>query len=147
MASVPQVLVVTFAVVVAAVLFLPIADVVGQHTGTQSVNNESVTAELDTFVELDNSNLVADSETVLWFNESSGEHEELTKDSDYEIRYESGELNVTSSSPVAEGDEVLVSYDYQATSGVTTTVITLIPLFLGVVIIATVGDYISRAVG
>lgn len=146
MPSAKGVVAVAIAIAIAAIFILPVADVVNSHTGTQSVDNESVTADLDTWVDLQQVNLVEDSETVLWLNATSDSWEELA-DADYDIRYGQGQLNVSSGGDVSNGDDLRVSYDYEATGDTTATVIGFLPLLLAVMIIAVVGDYISKEVG
>jgi len=123
---------------VVAVLFLPVAvDAVNTSTGEQDITNETVAADLDTHVDLDGYDINEGSETVWGFNDTTGSYETLPG-SDYEMDYQAGSINVSSSSTVVQdGEDVKVSYTYQAASATTTLVTGFIPLMIGVLIFTT----------
>jgi len=135
-----------FAVVMAVVLFVPISDAVTQNTGATTVTNESVDGVTDTYQDLDGYDIETDSETVYWFNTTSGSWETLASGTDYEMNYSAGEINLLSSGEVSDGDDVRATYTYQQTSGMTTTVVGFVPLFMAVLIIGIMGTKISEKV-
>lgn len=135
-----------FAVVMAVVLFVPISDAVTQNTGATTVTNESVDGVTDTYQDLDGYDIETDSETVYWYNATSGSWETLTSGTDYEMNYSAGEINLLSSGDVSDGDDVQVSYTYEQTSGITTTIVGFVPLFMAVLIIGIMGQRISNKV-
>lgn len=132
------------ALAVAATLVGPFNAAVADSTGTQSVTNESVTAEIDTFVELDGYDIVTDSETVYWYNNSSSSYEEVTSGTDYEMNYDPGQIKALSGGSIGDGDELKVSYDYQATDGTTTTIAGLVPLFVVLLILGVLAAKIQK---
>jgi len=128
---------------IAITLFNPIAVAVNDNAGTVSVENESVNPVNDTYVQLDGYDL-DDGETVYWFNESSGSYDVLTEGTDYDINQSDGSIAINSSGKASTGDDVQVSYDYQATSATTETVLTLAPLFVGLLVL---GVFAARMQG
>lgn len=123
------------AIAIGATLFAPINTAVNTNSGAQDVTNESVAANLDSYVGLDGYDVDETSETVRWFNSTSDSYETLSEGSDYELRYGAGEINVSSSSPVGSGDEVLVTYVYQSTSGSTTLLMGMIPVLVATLLL------------
>lgn len=122
------------AVTVAAVFIGPISTVVTGTTGQQSVTNESLTADVGTFQDLEGYD-VDDSETVYWYNKTSGQNETLTEGTDYEFDYTEGRIKFLSGGSVSSGEDVYVSYDYQATSATVATIGGLVPLFVVLLIL------------
>lgn len=131
-------------VVMAVVLFMPINDAVGAHTGSADVTNESLVADPGTYQDLNGYDIEEDSETVWWYNSTSGEYEQLTEGTDYEINYTAGSIQYLTSGDVSDGDDTKVSYTWQQTDPTTTTVVTLIPVLLAVLIIGTLGNKVSE---
>lgn len=134
-----------FAVVFAAVLIAPIADVTADLSSQHTVSNETFSAETDTWVNLDQSSIVGDSETIEWFNSSSSSWETLSS-SEYAMDYDAGEVNVSSGGDVSPGDNMRASYDYQTVTGMTATVMNFIPLLVVVLILGVLGSYVARSV-
>lgn len=134
------------AVSIAAVLVLPFFNVVNGVAGSQTVDNESVTATFTgntgDWKELRGYD-VDDSETVLWLNSSTGNYETLTEGTDYEFNYTDGAIRALSGGVVQDGDELLVSYTYQATSETTAVVLLITPLLLVLVILAAFSNQID----
>lgn len=127
--------VVFVALTIAVTLFNPVSTIVSDNSGEQAVTNETVNADLDTYVELNGYDIVSNSETVYGYNDTAGSYEELPA-SDYDLKEGPGEIRINSSSTVVQdGEDVKVSYDYQATDGTTTTVLVLIPMFLALLIL------------
>jgi len=135
------------AAVIGIIFLEPVVGAVNDNTGQQSVTNESITADVGNWVELQGFDVVDGSETVYGFNDSSGSFEVATEGSDYEINNSDGALKALSgSSLIDDGEEVKVSYDYQATSGVTTTVAGFIPVMLGTLILFVVAQGVQREI-
>jgi hypothetical protein len=138
MATGKQLATVMIAATIAITLFNPISAAVTGSAGEQSVTNETVTANPGNYTALDGYSIVEGSEVVYGFNDSSGSYEQASSPEDYEMAYENGSIKVNSSSGLIEdGEDVKVSYHYQSTSGTTTTVVTLVPLFVGLLILGT----------
>ncbi|WP_148414921.1 hypothetical protein [Haloferax sp. KTX1] len=124
---------VLIAATIAATLFMPISNVVTGNTGTQSVVNETATADVGTAVDLDGYEVVADSETVYYDNGSGWTT--ATAGTDYSFDDNSASVTALSGGSIDDGAALRVSYDYQATSGSTTTITGLIPLFVALLIL------------
>jgi len=122
----------TVGVVVAAIilvsLFSPITTVIAENTGTQSVANEAVTADVGNYTELGGYNVEDGTVTV-----TDGSGTTYTEGTDYEIDYNAGELKALSNGSIADGDTLDVSYDYQAADSTTSTIVNLIPLLMALV--------------
>jgi len=131
-------------VVFAVVMFLPINGAVTENTGSQDVTNETFAADPGTYQDLNGYDIEDNSETVYWFNSTSGNYEEVTSGSDYEINNSAGTIKFLTSGEVGDGDDVKVSYTWQQTEQTTTTVVTLIPLLLGVLIIGKLGNELTQ---
>ncbi|MFB6200392.1 MAG: hypothetical protein ABEI98_00070 [Halorhabdus sp.] len=113
-------------------LFLqPVMTAAQSNTGQQSVTNETVTANYGKYVELDGYDIDTNSETVWGYNDTSGNYEQAVKGTDYEINYDGGELKVLNGSTLIEdGEDVKVSYDYQASGQTTALVAGFVPIML-----------------
>jgi hypothetical protein len=130
-------------VVVAAiigVLFLPVvSDAVGSSTGSQDVTNETVTGQHGEWVELGGYDIDENSETVWGYNDTSGSYEQAIEGTDYDIRYSEGEIQANSSSTlIDDGEQIKVSYTYQATGSTTTLVAGFVPLMIGLLVFVSV---------
>lgn len=131
---------VAIAVAIAAILLNPVVTAVQDETGVQTVTNETVTVQNDTYTDLEGYNLENGSVTVYGYNDTSGNYEQATEGTDYEINLEPGEIKAANgSSLIEDGEDVKVTYDYAATSGMTTTIIGYGPVFLGLLLLTTVG--------
>lgn len=117
--------------VVVGALFIPLVDTVNSETGTQAVTNESVTAEVGTYVDLENNDLVSSSVTV--YNSTDAE---MTEGTDYEVAYDNGSVKALSGGSITDGNTITVSYDYEATSDMVATIAGLIPLLILVSVLA-----------
>jgi len=131
---------------VGVILLGPVAGVVDQNTGDQTVTNETVHADYDQSVDLRGYDLVANSETVWGYNDTSGSYEQATSPDDYTLNDAGGDLSFNSSSSLIEdGEEVKVSYDYQASDTLTTLVVGFIPLGVGLLIFVGVAKRVTGA--
>ena len=124
------------AVTIAATLFAPVANVVGDNTGDVTVTNESVTADVGNASELRGYNLDASSVSVT----SGGS---TVNSSEYSIDAEAGTITILANGTVSDGDGLLVSYTYAATSGTTSTVVGMVPLFLALLILGVLAGKVS----
>lgn len=124
-----------FSVLVASVLLGPLASTITGNTGTQSVTNETITADINQSVELGGYHIATDSETVYY--PDNGSYAVATQGTDYTLDTESGSLTALNNSAIADGDTLKVSYDYAATNDQTTMIVGLVPLMAAVAIIGT----------
>jgi len=131
------------------VIFLsPVVGAVNDNTGTQSVVNETVTANTGTYVDLGGYDINSGSETVYGFNDTSGSYEVASSPGDYEMDYDSGAIKANSSSTlINDSEDIKVSYDYQAAGPLATTVIEFVPVMMGTLILFVVGRGVQRQVG
>lgn len=143
MANTSKIAGVMIALTVAAVLLNPIAGVVNDNSGDQDVVNESVTAQHDEYVDLDGYDVETDSETVYFQNGTAGTWEEATKGTDYEMNYTAGSVQALSSGEIEDGEELKVSYTYAATDGTTTTVVSMVPLFVALLILGVIASRVQ----
>lgn len=143
MANTSKIAGVMIALTVAAVLLNPIAGVVNDNSGDQDVVNESVTAQHDEYVDLDGYDIETDSETVYYTNNTSGNWEAATRGTDYEMNYSAGSVQALSSGDIEDGEELKVSYTYAATDGTTTTVVSMVPLFVALLILGVIASRVQ----
>lgn len=125
------------ATVVAMVFFPVVVDAVNTSTGTQNVTNETVTANSGEYVDLGGYQINENSETVYGYNDTSDSWEEATAGSDYEMSNENGSIKALSgSSLIDDGEDMRVSYTYEATGSTTTLLVGFIPMMIGVLVFA-----------
>jgi len=126
--------------VVVMMLGLSIADqAIGQSTGIQSVDNESITAAYDEPVELDAYDL--QSGTVEVYNASGA----LVPSGEYTVNEGPATINVSSSSTsIADGETISVTYDYEAADSLTTFIVGFIPVMMGVLAFVVVARPVTR---
>jgi len=136
------------AITIGAVFLAPVADIVTSNSGTQTVDNATVTTSLDynQTYELDGYEIITDSETIERYNTSSGSWETLTKGTDYEIDYAAAELDVLDTSATDAGDELRASYDWEATDGTTGTIVELIPLLMALLLLAPLANRLQDGI-
>jgi hypothetical protein len=142
MASGKGVASVVIAATVVMVLFNPVAALVDSTTGTTSVANEEVTVANDSFFQLDGYNIQEDSETVQYKN-ATGTWVNATEGTDYEMKYSEGSIKALPDGSIEDGETVRVWYDYEPTDGATTTVLTMVPLFMALLVLGTFGEKIG----
>lgn len=141
MPSTRSIVAVMIVAMIAATLFIPIQDAVSGNTGTVSVTNETVTADVGNPVELDGYKLVNSSITVYEYNDSKGAYQEATAGIDYVTGDENGSITVEGTSDeIQDGEDVKVTYDYEATDSTTSTVAGLIPTFTALLILVVLAD-------
>jgi len=144
MASAKEIATTLVALTIAATLFAPITTAVTSNTGVQTVDNKSVTVEsVGEYQQVEGYNVDGSTLTVDWYNSSSSSYETLTEGTDYEFNDSDASIKVLTSSDVSDGNELRLTYDYQATSGSTTTVADLIPLFVALLIIGVLAAKIT----
>jgi hypothetical protein len=134
------------AVTIGAIFFVPVTDVLADSTGTVEVQNETVTTNAtytDDF-KLDGYDVVSGSETVEVYDSGNDSYTALTEGTDYTIDYTNGTVSFESGGSVSEGDEVRASYDYEATSGLVTTITDLLPVFLGLLLLVPMANKVQQ---
>lgn len=133
------------AVVIAAALFGPFANVVNDSTGSQTVDNATVAVDFNESVDLDGYQIDENSETVEWYNSTSGQWETATSPDDYSMNYEPGTIDFNSSSTnFNDGDDARVSYTYQATTGTTTTIAEQLPMFFALLVLGVIAGKLMK---
>ncbi|MCG1002869.1 MULTISPECIES: hypothetical protein [Halobacterium] len=129
---------VTVAVIVGFLFLQPVMTAAQDNTGEQNITNETVVAESGEYVDLDGYSVNTGSETVYAQN-SSGDYVEATSGTDYEINYDRGELQALNSSTlIQDGEELRVSYTYQASGGTTALIAGFIPVMFVLLLFVTV---------
>lgn len=132
---------------VGVILLGPIAASVNQNTGTQSVVNESHTVEFGTAIELDGYDIDSGSETVRAFNNTTDTFVVVDQAGNYTIQESAGTIRLNSTdTEFHEGEEFLVSYTYQASDPLTTTVVGFIPLGVGLLIFVGISSRVMEMV-
>lgn len=148
MANNNKIVALVIAITIGAVFLAPVADIVTSNSGTQTVDNATVTTSLDynQTYELDGYDIVTDSDTIERYNTTSGSWETLTKGTDYEIDYAAAELDVTDTSATDAGDELRASYNWEATDGTTGTIVELIPLLMALLLLVPLANRVRDGV-
>lgn len=125
------------ATVIGMVFFAPVVDAVNSNTGTQSVTNETVAAQHGEYVDLSGYDIDS-GETVYGFNDSSGEYETMSGGgTNYTMNYSAGSIQVTNGDgTIQDGEDIKVSYDYQAAGELASLVIGFIPVGFAVLLFA-----------
>lgn len=104
--------------------------VVNDNVGEQTPDNESVTANIGEWQDLEGWDIDPNSETVLNSTDT-----ELTQGTDYEMNNTAGEIKFLSTASTSDGEAMQVSYTYQASSSTATTVLDLVALFVALVLL------------
>lgn len=146
MAQTPKTVVIFVVAAVIGMIFLsPVVAAVDDNTGSQTVTNETVAAQTGQFVDLSGYDIAQNSETVYGYNDTSGSYEVASAGTDYDMSYSDGEIKaLTGSSLVDDGEDVKVSYDYQASGAMTSTVLGFIPVMLGTLVFAKLAMGVQR---
>jgi len=79
------------------------------YGGGKAIQDEPLTADHDTWVSLDNTDLVSGGETI----QADGSDTTYSEGDDYEIQHQAGEVKVLSTGAVADGADLDVSYEYK----------------------------------
>lgn len=136
---------VALAVAIAAILLGPVVTTVNGQTGVQTVTNETVSADTGNWVDTDGYQFVDGTVTVYGYNDSADSYEEATEGTDYELDLAAGEIKaLEGSSLIDDGETVKITYDYEATDGMTSTIIGYGPVFLGLLLLTTVGMKVQQ---
>ena len=129
---------------VGVIMIGPVDSVVQNNTGTVSITNETVHANFNESVDLKGYDIDPGSETVWALNDSSGSYEQVTASGDYTLHEATGAISFNeSSSLIQSGEEVKVSYDYQASGELASLVIGFIPLGVGLLIFAGIANRVT----
>lgn len=129
---------VAIAVAIAAILLSPTITAVQDNTGEQTIN-ESVTADVGNWTQLEGYQIVEDSETIEGENGT-----EYSAGDDYEMTHKNGSIKALDGGTISDGETLNATYDYEATSGMTTTVIGYGPLFLGLLLLVTLAAKVQE---
>lgn len=140
MADTKEIVSVAIALVIVGALFIPLVQTVDSNTGETQVTNESVTADVGNWVELDGYDIVSGTVTV--YNNTD---DVQTEGTDYEIGYTNGSIKALSGGDITDGNTIKVTYNYSQTSGTSTTVANLIPLMILVAVLAFVAFAVRDA--
>jgi hypothetical protein len=135
MARGKQIAALLIGVTIVATLFTPITTSIAENTGTSTVEDERLVATLDEANEL-RGYQIQDGTVTVEYDDGAG-YTTATQGSDYTIDREAGTITPLSTGNISGGDELRVDYTYQATSGSTTTIVGLVPLFMGLIILVT----------
>lgn len=139
----PETAQVVIALAVAAAIgmvFLgPVTTAVNENSGTTTVTNESVTADVGSYVELGAYSVIDGTETV--YNASGAEQ---TAGTDYELAAENSSIKALSGGSIADGETIAVAYDYQASGELATTVMEFIPMMLGLLIFVGIARHVQK---
>jgi len=125
MADIDSMVAAMIALVIVGALFIPLVQTVNDNSGEVSVTNETVTADVGNYVDLEGYDIVDG--TVAVYNSTD---DVQTEDTDYEIAYDNGSIKALSGGTITDGNQIKVTYDYQATSGTVGTIADLIPLMV-----------------
>lgn len=129
---------------VAAVFFVPITDSINSNTGEIEVDDESFEATIDEAEDLSGYSIVDGSVTVEY--DDGTEYVDASEGTDYEIENGPGDLTVLEGGSISEGDDVRVSYTYEATDGTTTVVAGIIPLLVALLLLVPMARRLQEAV-
>jgi len=115
-----------------AVVFLgPVFSIVDGNSGTVGVD-ENATIQTDSWADLEGYEITSN------FTLYDDTGTQLIEGTDYELNSTAGTIQALSgSTAISSGDTVNAVYDYQATSGTTTTIVTLVPTFIALLILGT----------
>jgi hypothetical protein len=133
------------AATIALVAFGPMLGAVTSGTGSVDVTNETVTADVGSYVDLRGYDIDPGSETIEFYNESSDQWETATEGTDYEIRYEEGSVQALEGGEFSDGEEIRASYTYQSTQGSTTVIVGLIPLLVALFVMVVIANKVQNA--
>lgn len=134
------------ALTIGAVFFIPVVDIINSNSGTQTIN-ESVVTDNASFTEtydLEGYDIVAGSETIE-ANDGSG-WVTLTSGTDYTLTDSNAQLELNDTANVNAGDEIRATYDYEATSGMVTSITGLLPVFLALILLVPMANRVSEGV-
>jgi len=116
------------------VIFLaPVVTAVNSNTGTVAVADENVTAQTGERVDLRGYDIDPATVSVEAYNDTSGSWETTTE---YTLYEQPGkiEFDVNNSTLIQDGEQVRVSYEYQATGELTALVAGFVPVGVGLFI-------------
>jgi type II secretory pathway pseudopilin PulG len=132
MASGRQIAALLIAVTVAGAMLPAVFSSLSDNSGTVQVENETLTASLNESNDLRGYNV--DSGTVVVEYDTGSGYQTATQGTDYTVDRDGGAITPLGNGNISAGDPLRVDYTYQATSGSTTTIVQLIPLFVALII-------------
>jgi hypothetical protein len=127
---------------IGVIMLTPIVTAVNSNTGTVSVTNETVTAQTGERVDLRGYDVDPSTVTVEGYNETSDSWETTNE---YTLYEQPGEIqfDTENSALIDDGDEVRVTYDYQATGELTALVAGFIPVGVGLFIFVAIANRVQ----
>lgn len=128
---------------IGVILLTPVVTAVNSNTGTVSVTDENVTAQTGERVSLSGYDIDPSTTTVEAYNDTSGSWETTTE---YTLYEQPGEIefDVQNSTLIEDGEQVRVTYDYQATGELTALVAGFIPVGVGLFIFVAISRNIQE---
>ena len=133
-----KLLAVVLAMVVAVVMIGPMITTTNDNTGTVAVDNETITAQLNEPVDLQGYEIQSGSVTAYDADDN------VIPASNYTVDLQPGEFNLTDTSEAADGEEISVTYDYQATDSTTETVVGIGPLLIALLALVVVAKEVEE---
>lgn len=131
--------------IIGMVFLTPVVQAVDDNSGQQSITNETVTAQHGEYVDLGGYAIDSSSETVWGYNDTSGSYEQATSGTDYDMNYSAGEIQANSSSSlIQDGEDIKVSYTYQASNESTSVILGFIPVMFGTLIFAKLAQGVQK---
>jgi hypothetical protein len=128
---------------IGVIILAPVVTAVNANTGTVSVTDETVTAQTDERVELRGYDIDPGTVTVEAYNDSSGSWEPTTE---YTLYEQPGDIqfDVQNATNIEDGEDVRVTYDYQATGELTALVAGFVPVGVGLFIFVAIGRKVEE---
>jgi hypothetical protein len=138
--SATKIIAIALAIAIGIIVLQPVVLAANDNTGVQSVANDQITADLGNYSDLGGYDV--DKSTVVV--EDAGGTTTYSQGSDYEVATGNGSIKALSSGTISDGQTLNVSYDYQATGGLTETVIGFVPVMFGVLMMVAASRAIER---
>jgi len=136
--STKLILTIALGIAISLVVLQPVIASINDNTGVQT-EVENATADVGNYTDLSGYDLKSGTVSV---EDQSGTA--YSQGSDYEVALDNGSVKALSSGTISDGETLNVSYDYQATSGATTTVLGFIPVIFGTVLLVFAANGIQR---
>jgi hypothetical protein len=125
-------------ITIVVTVFSPFSVIVNDNSGTTTVSDETLTADVGNFSDLRGYNIDSGSLSVERYNTTSDSYESVAG-SDYELEADAGRLKPLASGAIEDGDELRVDYDYRVTDGTTTTIVEILPTIVVLTILGLIG--------
>jgi len=140
--SATKIIAIALAIAIGIIVLQPVVSAANNNTGVQSVANEQITADLGNHSDLGGYNV--DNSTVTVTNSAGTTTYVNGPGGDYTVATGNGSIKALSTGTISDGQTLNVSYDYQATGGLTETVIGFVPVMFGVLMMVAASRAIER---